>query len=194
MSFGDLLKEFSGCVELPVDLKAVRDHILSLGLRHEIEFVGVDLDVGVIRGFLYRYRYSEGGWTDPKYAAEIHYDKNQGPEWINLVIAKELIHIMDKNVCSKKEEFDNLIRRLTLPTELKVLLDDPTYAVFDRLGDSFASALLFPMAARNVLMPLYLEGTVTDKDIADMAVLPVRYIRVMMTPEWEKIYEKLCEF
>lgn len=193
MSFGDLLKKFSTNVELPIDLKAVKDYILSLGIRHEIEFVGVDLDVGVIRGFLYRYRYHEGGWSEPKYAAEIHYDKSQGPEWINLVIAKELIHIMDRNVCSKKEEFDNLVRRLTLPSELKVLLDDPTYAVFDRLGDSFASALLLPMAAREVLLPLYEDGTITAKDIAEMAVLPVRYVRVIMTPEWEKIYEKLCE-
>ncbi len=191
MAFNELLAKFADCEDLPIDLDKVRDHILSLGIRHEIEFVGVDLDIGVIRGFLYRYRYHEGGWTEPKYAAEIHYDRNQGADWINLVIAKELIHLMDRNVCTKKEEFDNLIRRLTLPAELKTLLEDPAYAVFDRLGDAFAAALLLPMAARNLLMPAYVSDRMSDKDIAEMAVMPVRYVRIVMSPEWDAIYEKL---
>jgi hypothetical protein len=191
MAFGELLKRFEACEDLPIDLDKVRQHILELGIRHEIEFVGVELDVEIIRGFLYRYRYHEGGWNEPKYAAEIHYDRNQPEEWINIVLAKELIHILDRNVCTKKEEFDNLIRRLALPRELKALLEDPPYALFDRAGDAFASALLLPMAAREALMPAYNEGAMSDKDIAEMAVLPVRYVRSIMSPEWEKVYERL---
>jgi hypothetical protein len=191
MSFGQLLAQFEDREELYVDLDQVADWIKALGVRHEIEFVGVDLETDVIRGFLYRYRYHKGGWTDPTYAAEIHYARNQEPEWINIVIAKELVHIMDGDVCSKKDEFDNLVRRLALPRELKIILEDPAYAILDRFGDAFAAALLLPMAARNLLMPAYAEGAVTAKDIAEMAVMPIKYVRMVMSPEWEGAYESM---
>lgn len=193
MAFGQILRQFEDVTELPLDLNKVRDYILSLGIRHEIEFVGVELDTSIIRGFLYRYRYHEGGWSEPKYAAEIHYDRNQPQEWINIVVAKELIHILDGDVCTKKEEFDNLIRRLSLPTQLKALMEDPPNAFIDKVGDMIAAALLLPKAARVLLLPAYNEGILSAKDIAEMAVIPIRYVRSVMSPEWEPIYERIRE-
>lgn len=191
MKLGELLAAFEGSEDLFVDLNAVAGWIKSQGIRDDIEFVGVELDVSIIRGFLYRYRYHPGGWTDPRYVAEIYYAKNQESEWQNIVIAKELIHIMDRDVCTKKEEFDNLVRRLALPRELKIILEDPAYALSDRFGDAFAAALLLPMGARQALLPAYEAGAVTAKDIADMAVMPVKYVRMVMSPEWEEAYDGL---
>lgn len=191
MSFGKLIAQFENTEDLQVDLNAVAEWIKAAGIRHEIEFIGVELDISVIRGFLHRYRYHEGGWSDPKYAADIHYARNQPPEWINIVLAKELIHIMDGDVCTKKAEFDNLVRRLALPKELKVLLADPAYAIADKFGDAFAAALLLPMAARNLLLPAYSEQALTDADIAKLAVMPIKYVRMVMAPEWEAAYEMM---
>jgi len=191
MSFGKLLAKFEAQLDLPVNLSGVAEWIKGQGIRDEIEFVGVDLDVSVIRGFLYRYRYHKGGWTDATYAAEIHYDREQPPEWINMVIAKELVHLMDRNVCAKKEDFDQLVERLSLPLELKHMLEDPAFAAYDKFGDAFAAALLLPLAARELLMPAYKLGVITEKDIGEMAEMPVKYVRMVMSDVWEPLYEKM---
>ena len=192
MAIKDLLAEFEKEESLPVDLTKVSKWIRDKGLQDEIEFIGAELDIGVIRGFLYRFRYPKGVYGDSVCAAHIYYGTNQEPEWINMVCAKELLHLCDGTApVKRKEEFNNLIKRLTLPMELKVLLEDPQYALKDKFGDAYAAAVLLPMAARQVLLKPYKDNKITAADIARMAVIPVRYVIMVMSDEWEAVYEKM---
>jgi hypothetical protein len=193
MAIRDLLIAFQDEQDLPVDLNKVTQWIKAKGNQDEIEFVGVELDVGIIRGFLHRFSYRPTMYGDPVYAAHIYYAVNQPEEWINIVVAKELVHIMDGHCIGRKAEFDNLVKRLTLPNELKIILEDPAYALMDRFGDAFAAAILLPMRARELLKQAYADGSVTAADIARAAMMPIHYVRMVMTPEWEPAYQKLLE-
>jgi hypothetical protein len=193
MAIRELLIAFEDEENLPVDLNKVTDWIKEHGKQDEIEFVGVELDVEVIRGFLHRFRYSKLTYAEPVCAANIYYAINQPEDWINIVLAKELVHIMDGNCIGRKAEFDELVKRLTLPTELKIILEDPAYALMDRFGDAFAAAILLPMGAREVLKEAYANGSVTAGDIARAAVMPLHYVKMVMAPEWEPAYEKLLQ-
>jgi hypothetical protein len=193
MAFSDLLDAFQDHDDLPVDLDVLAKWIIDKGIQDEIEFIGVELDTGVIRGFLHRYRYQKGVYDEHVNVAHIYYATNQPQEWINLVCCKELIHLMDGNHCvARKDDFDNLIKRLVLPRELHILLQDPTYAKLDKFGDAFASALLLPSAARAQFLPHY-DGPLTAADIARIAVMPVQYVRMVMSDSWDSAYELMCK-
>jgi hypothetical protein len=192
MAIKDLLEAFEGEENLPVDLNKVKEWILKQAVQDEIEFIGVELDIGAIRGFLHRYRYQKKVYGEAVCAAHIYYGTNQEPEWINIVCAKELIHTMDgNNSVKRKEEFDTLIKRLVLPRELKILLEDPGYALVDKFGDAYAAAILLPMAARDVLKAPYDAGVLTPADISRLAVMPIHYVRMVMSDEWPAAYAKL---
>jgi hypothetical protein len=185
-----LIKLFADRTELPIDLDEVTKVLIEGGHQDEINFIPVDINTGVIRGFLKRYRRPKGGWDpNPEDVSDIYYDQNQSSEWINLVCAKELLHILDAACCSTKEQFEKLTESLALPTDMKHLLRDPDFAIVDKLGSAHAAALLLPKAARDLLMPAYQSGVLTDANIAEMAVMPTQHVRSVMGPNWDDIYE-----
>ncbi len=186
----DLIAAFEDIIDVPVDLQAVTQMLLDRGIQDEINFVPCDLDTGVIRGFLRRFRRANGGWDiEPKEVSNIHYDRNQGPMWINMVCAKELLHILDAARCATKEEYEKLTRSLALPNELKYLMADPDFAIVDKFGDLPASALLLPKATRDKLMPAYEAKILTDDAIAELVMMPAQHVRAVMAPEWPAVYD-----
>jgi hypothetical protein len=74
---------------------------------------------------------------------------------------------------------------------MKVVLEDPNFALVDKVGDLFAAAILLPMAAREALLPAYKDGTMSVWDIAKLAVMPPKYARIVMSDSWPAAYEKL---
>jgi hypothetical protein len=194
MAIRDLLGEFENEESLPVDLNRIAEWTRNHGFQDEIEFIGVDLDIGVIRGFLHRFRYQKLIYGDPINCAHIYYARNQEPEWINMVCAKELAHLVDGSTPAKrKEEVENLFARLSLPNELKHLLEDPEYAAFDKFGDAFGAAILLPKAARSALLDSYNTETITPADIARLALIPVRYVRIVMSERWDGLYDRIMK-
>ena len=185
-----MVKAFADRVNLPIELDEIAKWLLDQSIQDEILFIPVDLDTGVIRGFLKRVRRAKGGWDiDPDDVSYIYYDPNQGDEWVHLVCAKELLHILDAAVCATKEQFEKLTRSLALPMDMKHLLSDPDFALVDKMGSAHAAALLLPMAARAALLPKYEEGILTDEDIAKLAVIPVQHVRSVMSPAWPMVYD-----
>ena len=183
-----LIKEFADRTVLPIDLNEVTALLLQKKYQDEINFIPVDLDTGVIRGFLKRYRRPKGGWdSEPDDVSNIYYDQSQGADWINLVCAKELLHILDAARCSTKEQFEKLTESLALPTDMKHLLTDPDFALVDKFGSAHAAALLLPKAARDLLMPAYESGVLTVANIAEMALMPAQHVRMVMGPNWDGI-------
>lgn len=191
MRIGEILAAFENEVVLPIDLGRIMDWIKSKGLQDEIEFIGVDLDHGVIRGFLHRFTYHTGMYSEPVMAAHIYYGKDQPPEWVNIVCCKEMLHLVDKKwvQCSTPEQIEELVSRLVLPREMQLLADDPSHVKMDMLGDIIAAGLLLPMAARELLMEPYMKKQVTAQDISELAMLPVQYVRSVMSDQWPSLYE-----
>ncbi len=192
MAIRDLLNAFENVDALPVDLSQIAKWARDKGLQDEIEFIGVELDTGAIRGFLHRFRYNKLVYGDHVNVAHIYYAKNQGHEWINMVCAKELTHLADGSApVRRKEELENLLSRLSLPSDIKVLMEDPEYAAFDKFGDAFGAAILLPIACRHILMEPYKNGILSDADIARLAVMPEMYARIVMSDRWEPLYERM---
>lgn len=190
----DLIAAFAERTELPVDLDEVKNWLLERRYQDEINFIPVDLDTGVIRGYLKRVHRSRGGWDpEPLQVSNIYYDRGQGPDWINLVCGKELLHILDAARCSSREEFNRLTASLCLPNELKHLLADPTFALADKFGVLPALALLLPAKARDLLLPAYEQGIITDETIAEMAMMPTQYVRTVMSPRWPPLYKVIMD-
>lgn len=194
MSIKNLLNAFSGKEDLPINVNEIVDWVKQQGFQDEVEFVGVELDVGVIRGFLHRFTYHKTPYGNPVCCANIYYDKAQEPEWINIVCAKEVMHLAEpKHFVSSKADLDNLIKRLAMPRSIKVLLEDPQYALSDKFGDAFAAAILLPMASRELLLAPYNDGAIDALDIARLAQIPTQYARMVMDENWPAIYNRLAD-
>ncbi len=193
MSRYRLIKAFERNTVLPIDPNRVSEWLTAQGIQNEINFIPVELDPeGAILGFIRRFKRSKGGWDiEPEEVSNIYYETRQQPEWINLVCAKELLHILDGACVTSKAAFDKLTQRLALPDDLKHLLDDPDFAVVDKLGTAPACALLLPLAARELLLPAYKSGLVTAAEIARQAVMPVEHVRTVMSEIWPTVYNVL---
>lgn len=193
MSRYRLIEAFENRTVLPIDLNEVTQWLLDAGIQDEINFIPVELEPeGAIRGYVRRYRRPKGGWDiEPEEVSNVYYDERQPIEWQNLVCAKELLHILDGACVTTREAFHKLTQRLTLPDDLQHLLDDPEFAVVDKLGTAPACALLLPLAAREVLLPAYRRGLVTEAEIARQAVMPVEHVRTVMSDIWPAVYDVL---
>jgi hypothetical protein len=190
MSRYRLIKAFEDKTTLPIDLNEVSDWLIKHGIQDEINFVPVNLDPeGAIRGFIRRYRRSGGVYAESDAVSNIYYDARQPVEWQNLVCAKELLHILDGACVTTREAFEKLTQRLILPYDLSHLADDPDFALVDKVGTAPACALLLPLAVRELLLPAYKAGLVTAAEIARQAVMPVEYVRSVMSDIWPTVYD-----
>jgi hypothetical protein len=191
MSRYRLIEAFEQETVLPIDLNEARKWLLKEKIQEEIEFVPTELNPeGVIRGFVRRYKAHRGGWSiEPIRVSDIYYDTRQSIEWQNMVCAKELLHILDGACIGDKDKFEALTQRLSLPNDVQHMLEDPDFAFVDKVGTVPASALLLPLAAREVLLPPYKKGVLTAADIAGQAVMPVEHVRTVMSDIWPRVYE-----
>jgi hypothetical protein len=109
-----------------------------------------------------------------------------------MVCAKELIHIADNGrLTSKREQVDELVRRLALPRDLDILLDDPEHVKVDKVGDVIAAAILLPLASRQLLLGPFKANAITVQDISELALMPAQYVRMVMSDRWERQYTTL---
>ena len=185
-----LIEQFENETKLPFDLNRAKAWLLDNAVQNEINFIPVELDIGIIRGFLKRHKAHRGGWDpEPQLVSNIFYATNQEIEWQNLVCAKELLHILDGACVTTRAELKRLTQRLTLPNDLQHLLSDPDYVKIDRFGTAPASALLLPMAARNALLESYNKGLITAAEIAKQAVVPIQHVRTVMSESWAELYD-----
>jgi hypothetical protein len=197
VSVTKLIREFSNRETVPIDIEAeVIPALRSLGVADEIYcFWDHNLDPKVLRGYVKHDTYPQPDGSSHS-VIEVLYGK-MGHEWERLVCCKELLHILDPDPirCAKPEDVDRLIDKIILPPDLVDPVTDigTLQAATDRLAVLQAVAILFPLAARKVLLPKYAEGRLTLADIEDLAEVPVRYVAMVMSAEWEEIHELLLD-
>lgn len=99
MSVRDLIERYAGGTHLHVRVNVVREYMMSgeLAIKDRIRFIGVEIDVNVLRGFIHQYieKPLNGSALRPGACADIYYDRRQPIEWQRLVCCKELLHLMD---------------------------------------------------------------------------------------------------
>lgn len=190
----DLIRDFSKRDRLPIDVQEVVDAITARGIKDEIYyFWDHNLDATVLRGYIKHDEYPQPDGTS-RFVAEITYGK-LGDEWERLVCCKELLHLVDpiENRAANAEAVERLVEKIVLPPDMVDPFSDGVHANSDRLAIIHAVAVLFPLAARNILLPAYTEKKLTPADISDLAELPPRYAVLVMSEQWEDVHNLIVK-
>lgn len=192
MILENLLAHFDNHTMLHIDVNDVRDRLVAMGVEDQILFHFVKMDKDRIRGLLHRYIKTNAVYGEPQYCSDILIPVDMGEEqeaWQRLVAVKEMLHITDSEPLSAESSaaVDNLFTQFSLPPELR---DDK----FDGPGKSFlndrvriyaALAVLVPCDARDILRPLYVADKLSDREIAEIAKVPIRYIPTIMAESFD---------
>ena len=114
-------------------------------------------------------------------------------EWQRLVCCKELLHILDsvETRVSRPEDIERLVEKIVLPADLQDPFTDGIHALTDRVAATYAAAILFPFAAREIVLKPFLERKLPLTRLADMAELPPRYVAIVMSEIWPEIHKML---
>ena len=191
MSVSKLLKSFAARHFAPVEVSEVLKEVRALGVQDEIKFFrDVDLDSGVLHGFLHRTKKDEEGSVS--YRSVITYGK-MGHERERLISCKELVHILDPKAhrVGTKEQVAHLVSKIVLPLELQDPFSDGEKVWNDRVAILEALALLFPLQARENLYAKYMAHQLTIPQIAERMELPPEYVATVMNGNWPGCFRSL---
>jgi hypothetical protein len=194
MKVTELIQQFAVLETLPVDVNDVLKCLRAHGHDDNIEFIGVDLNPDILQGQIKVFYVRDGLYAaDPQRMANIYYHRGHERDWQRMICCKELIHLLDPTTAHSKtpEAIDELAERIGLPPEMQNPGGDGLAANIDRLAEYRALALLFPLAARNLLLEPYRDGKIRLADIARMADIPSRYVGFVMHEVWETAHDIL---
>jgi len=193
MTIHDIIKHFSSYTAAPVDPDDVAKQIKLAGIRDQIFFVEVDIEVRVLRGALHTYVLTKGVYSDPDICSDIFYAANQSRAWKRLVCCKELLHILDQSVSqtSTIDDFDKLIRGLCVPPNLGSI-NDGVQIWTDRLMFYYASAIVFPMRARELLLAAKIPAGQTLQEVAARVLdIPEPVAMLVLSDNWPSLYKAI---
>jgi hypothetical protein len=185
-----LLAHFDDYTTLPIDVNDVRERLIEMGVQDEILFHFVKMDSRKIRGILHRYIKHARPYAEPTFCSDICIAEDQGEEsdaWQRLVAVKEMLHISDcENLTAASEDaVDNLFVAFALPPDVRdPEITDKRSVLNDRMRTYIALAILIPRACRDHLRQLYPQK-LSDLDVALMAMVPERYIPLIMDHNFE---------
>lgn len=189
-----IINEFSARTVLPVEVDHVVDAIRELGLKDEVYFFDDDkINTNVLRGAITHWEYPMEGWTVR--VADIYTAGSLSLEEKRFVQAKELLHLLDhrSDRANTAEEVETLINRMILPPELVDFEADGAHAQSDRFAVLYTLPVLFPLAAREVLLPQYEAGKISLEEIAELVALPKSYVEPVMQPHWAALVARMTE-
>ncbi|MCB1503107.1 MAG: hypothetical protein KDK07_25570 [Bauldia sp.] len=189
----DLIQEFSALTTLPVPINDVWEKLKEWGFDEIYFFQDVDLDPTILNGHIEQEEIPCNDGNDSYIMNTITYAKTDN-ETERLVICKEMLHIMDPDEyrANKPKELEELIEKIVLPAELVDPVTENAHSINDRIAITQASAVLFPLAARKLIMPHYQSGRYSLRQIADMAELPPRYVAPILSDFWPHIHDILA--
>lgn len=197
MDLFQVIRHFSAYEDVPIEPSEVKKFILSDGMDLVIRFLGVELDIEIVRGHLAQYVKPAAPYGEDTNIADVYYATNQGTDWIRLVCVKEMTHVFDVEVArtSTKDDVETLIKRLALAPEFQDLQLDAKEGgpkvLSDRLAVFYALAITFPWAARELILPKLKDNTLNEDDVARLVDLPLRYVRLVLSEQWDELYPLL---
>ena len=188
----DIFSCFAEKTLLPIRLVDVVKAAHRFGGADEFRFSPTSMNPDSLQGALRKFE--EDGQT----VADITYSSALVDQAeVRLVCAKEVVHSLDKKEhrASSQEDVLKLVHTVIPPLYLDPVLDylkeqsPPGYR--DWIGDLLAVMVLFPKKARDHFWKKYDSDALTVEQIAQIADVPRRYIRIALTPIWPKIEERL---
>ncbi len=197
MNVMDLVRHFSSEKMVPIDINDIKKKILSDGRFLVIRFIGVQMNTDIMRGYLSHYIKKSPLYGEDTPMADIYYDLNQDSDWRRLVCCKEMLHIVDIPPArtSTPEDLKRLINRMSLSPEFENLATDQANGdhkvLTDKLAIIYAVAILFPMKVRDLVLPLVDSRKLTEEDVARMVDIPLRYVRLVLSPVWPQVYHAI---
>ncbi len=198
-----LLDHFDTYTLLHVDVNAVRDQLVEMGIQDEIRFHFVRMDAQKIRGIIYRYTRHAAPYSDPIYCSEIIIANDMGDEdeyWKRLVAVKEMLHVADcvKISAETQDAVGILFKNFSLPPELRNDLHNGAKNTKSYLNDRIriflALAILIPAGCRAPIRILFQNKTLSEKEIADIAKIPERYVSVVMDENFDESITTFLEW
>lgn len=189
-----IVEFFSTFTVVPIDPNDVADQLKSFGIKDQIEFVEVELDVRVIRGALHHYVNHPAPYAEPVMCADIYIDKHQAREWRRLVAIKELLHLLDHSVSKTATAADceKLVGHLASIKNLTSSFDiNAIQAWTDTLMLYHAVAVAFPEGVRDILYEDYKTGRISLEDIKIHLDIPIQVIEMVMSDGWPPLCKQI---
>jgi hypothetical protein len=184
MSVLKLINEFAKREIVPVEVDEVVAYIRALGIVDEIYFWDADFNTRFVKGTLHLWEYPMEGWTNR--VADVYTAKSDTVEERRLAQTKELLHILDQRIdrVNTPEDVAGLIGKIVLPANLMDAATDGDHALSDRIAILHAVAVLFPITARDMLLPMFRDKKITVGEIAKLVALPEPYVTFAMSDVW----------
>lgn len=191
MRIRELIREFDTREDVPIEVDDVVDFLKANNIKDEINFVGVDINTEVLRGSIHHFVVPGLGYGEPTHCADIFYSQGQSGDWQRLVCCKELLHLLDPDAQKVKSKADFLkqIEKIILPAEFQDPVADGAKVWSDRLATYFAVAVLFPWAARELLIEQVKDGKLTIEDVARLVDIPERYVALVFSEDWVTLHK-----
>ena len=171
---------------VPVPIAEVQGYILDLGIVADIQIFEERLQSKKSRGYIQVFdERNDGG--EVSRIARVVYSAELSKEWRNLVVCKELLHILDEDddMAASREGVQYLLENLLLPK----LADLPPSVRSDHNGQLHALMILFPRDYLYDIRPEYVSGNRKLEEIAEAVNLPIPYVRVALSDVWQRILE-----
>ena len=195
MAISKLIEFFSTFPKLPIYATDVRDRLVASGVQDEIIMTPIDSDPDVLRGMYKQYVRRSAVYADPIFVSEIFYTQNQCIKWQNFVCVKELVHILDQPAVKTFKRRDVLALTDGVSKSLASLdlgVED-FKAKYDKLISYVALAILLPLQSRSELLEPYAIGRISAEQISDETQIPIKYIPMLMDPDWDDIHAMILQ-
>lgn len=194
MSLRSLVEFFSAGTRLPIDPTDVANKATSLGFHDEINFVGVEMErPQALKGMFRSYVRPTGVYAEPIVCADIYYDRRLTRDWMRLVCCKEVLHVFDNRhqQTHTRDEVAKLIGDISTGILGGSIEGWGLHGLSDKLALFQALAILFPLDAREALLPAFQNKTLTLADLAAAADLPAEFVAVIMHDDWVSVHEMI---
>lgn len=186
-----LIRTFAGRHKLPVEVDEVVAALRARDIQDEIYyFWDSGINTGILNGFIQHWDYETGNGLQR--CADITYARSTNDQE-RLVCTKEMLHILDpeRALVSSDPAIEALMEKIILPPDLVDYESDGIHALTDRVAVAQALAVLFPFAARAVLLEPYRTKKIDIDVIAELAELPPKYVSAVMNDNWESTHALL---
>lgn len=194
-SIQDLLSHFDKKDRtLYIDIDEISDQVLRLSYGHSVIYCKHDYEPDedcAILGMLEQVEAPRAWGTGVD--DFVHYDNRLNIDYKRLVIAKELIHILDPEcyLTNTVTKVGELFESLSAPSPIKEAgahcFHDYNTAVILAVG------LFLPLSLREELIGPYESGSLTVAEIAADAKIPAAYVSSVMQPWWPKFFQAVIE-
>ena len=186
-----LIQKFAARTIVPVEVDDVVEFIRRLGVKDEIFFWEADISPETLQAAITHWEYPLDGKIIV--VADIHTARCLPLHQKRVAQVKELLHILDPEHfrVNTLQDVHALIEKIILPPDLVDWENDGVHANSDRAAIVHALAVLFPWAARELLIGPFKDEKITLTEMSELLALPPSYIQFVLSDIWVELHEAM---